>query len=514
LIDWQRKVLRDLYGTVRPEDGLRQYTEAFISVAKQNGKTFLVGGLPIYTLLMEDEFMPEAYGGAAKKDQAGLVFKAAALLVNANPDLRAKLKVLAATKTIVRRDGGGHYTVLSADGELNDGIRASLGIRDEVHRWRTERAYALRTVMKKGQKSRREPLDIAITTAGTEYESPLWLEEYETAKLVQSGVVQNPNLYVAIWEADLKRLAKDKEYWKSREARVAANPSHEDRGGFLKDSAIVSELAGALRNARAKSEYLRFDLNAPVKQLEEPVIDLVKWQECAGLERDLGTWAEYDAERLVSEWGLGGQDCFAGVDASWTTDLTAVVGIFPPFEGSDGKWTLLPFFWMPEEKVEELERTCRVPFSNWVAQGFLTATPGNAIDMRSVKERIRWMRDRFNLIEVPFDRTNFRTEAMNLRDDDHIETVEVAQSFLTLSYPTKWLLGAYPDHLLRHGNHPVLNWMAACMQVKYDDKDGVQPVKPKRMKSAKRIDGIQAAVTGLTRALLYAPAKPWAIEVW
>jgi phage terminase large subunit-like protein len=149
-----------------------------------------------------------------------------------------------------------------------------------------------------------------------------------------------------------------------------------------------------------------------------------------------------------------------------------------------------------------------------VARGFLTATPGNAIDMRSVKERIYWMRDRFNLREVPYDRTNFRTEAMNLRDEDHIQTEEVTQGFLTLSYPTKWLLGAYPDHLLRHGNHPVLNWMAACLQLKYDDKDNCQPVKPKRLKSAKRIDGIQATVTGLTRALLYAPAKPWAIEVW
>ena len=103
---------------------------------------------------------------------------------------------------------------------------------------------------------------------------------------------------------------------------------------------------------------------------------------------------------------------------------------------------------------------------------------------------------------------------MNLRDDDQVETVEVAQSFLTLAYPTKWLLGAYADGLIRHGNHPVLNWMACCLQLKYDDKDGCQPVKPKRLRSAKRIDGIQAMVTGLNRALLYAPTKPWAIEVW
>src|SRR5580765_8511910 len=47
LLDWQRKVLRDLYGTVAPEDGKRRYRSAYVSVAKKNGKSFLIGGLPI-----------------------------------------------------------------------------------------------------------------------------------------------------------------------------------------------------------------------------------------------------------------------------------------------------------------------------------------------------------------------------------------------------------------------------------------------------------------------------------
>ena len=84
LLEWQRKVLRDLYGTVSPEDGKRRYRSAYVSVAKKNGKSFLIGGLPLYHLLMENERNPEAYGAAAAKDQAGLVFKAAAQLVAAN----------------------------------------------------------------------------------------------------------------------------------------------------------------------------------------------------------------------------------------------------------------------------------------------------------------------------------------------------------------------------------------------------------------------------------------------
>ena len=62
LMWWHRQVLRDLFGTVNREDGKRRYRRAYISTGKQNGKSFLTGGLPIYHILMEDEVSPEAYG--------------------------------------------------------------------------------------------------------------------------------------------------------------------------------------------------------------------------------------------------------------------------------------------------------------------------------------------------------------------------------------------------------------------------------------------------------------------
>jgi phage terminase large subunit-like protein len=71
--------LRDLYGTVDRENGIRKYRRSFSSVGKQNGKSFLLGGLPIYHLLMEAELQPEAYGVASARDQAAIVYKAAAL---------------------------------------------------------------------------------------------------------------------------------------------------------------------------------------------------------------------------------------------------------------------------------------------------------------------------------------------------------------------------------------------------------------------------------------------------
>jgi phage terminase large subunit-like protein len=417
--------------------------------------------------------------------------------VAANPHLQSRLRVLPSTKRIVRRDGGGFYAVLSADGDLQDGIEPSLAIRDEVHRWKTLRAETLRDVLVKGQISRAEPLDIGITTAGAEYESPLWWREYQQAKKVLDGSLPSDTFYAAIWEADVKRIESDPEYWKSREARIAANPSHEDLGGFLKDSAIVGELEKALAEPSERSKYLRYHLNVPLKAAEDPVIDMAKWQRCGG-GVDMREWPEYDVDLLINKWGLLDKPCWAGVDASWTTDLTAVVFVFPPFDGGE-IWTLLPFFWMPQERVAEIERVCRVPYSTWIRQGFIETTAGNGIDMRAVKRRIHWGRELFELREMPFDRFNFRTQAMELFDEG-VQAVEITQSFLHLSHSTKFLLSAYVDQKIRHGNNPVMNWMASCLQLQYDHKDNCQPSKPERGKSGKRIDGIAATVTALARA--------------
>lgn len=489
--------------------------------------SYVIGGLPLYHLIAEDVDNPEVYGCAAAKDQAGIVYRSTLRIAKPNPAIMARVKLVESKKQINRRgERTGFYSVLSADGDVQDGIEPSLLIRDEIHRWKTQKAKTLKDVTTKGQISRREPLDIVITTAGAEYESPIWWEEYSYAKKVQSGAIEDPGLYVLIYEADAKRDKIEPQYWMSREARVAANPSHEDLGGFLKDAAIVQELNKAIAQPAEKSSYKRYHLNMPLHAEEEPVIEMADWIEsgvATGAGVDLREWPEYDYELLIQKWGLLERPCYAGVDASWTTDLTAIVFIFPPWEETveDGtvvrpgcdSWTLLPFFYMPEGQVEKIARVTKVPFKTWIEKKFVDTTPGKIIDQQAVIERVQWGRGLFDLREVPYDRMNFRTEALRLAAEG-VVTTEVPQNFMQLSNPTKWLLGAYTANLIRHGNNPVMNWMASCLQLQYDKKDGCQPSKPERMKSSKRIDGFQATITGLNRALLMPLPTKDTIEVW
>lgn len=483
LLGWQRSTLRELYGTV-DSHGVRIYQDSYLSIPKKNGKTFLVGGLPLFHLLMENVENPKAYGAAAAKDQASLVFDAAAQLVRKNPVLQSRLKVNDSTKRILRKDGNGSYIVLSADGDIQDGIEPSLGICDELHRWKAKGAEVLYDVLTKGTISRSEPLIIKITTAGEINESPICWREHEYAQQVLAGSLRSDHFYAKIWSANPERIAKDPNYWKTRESRVEANPSHEDNGGFLKDVAIVKELDKAIAVPQKQSAYLRYHLNIWA-HAETRFIPSSDWAKCAAPTRPLID-----------------RPCYVGVDLSSTIDLTAVVLVFP---ADDGTYDVLPFFFMAEDKVAERERQDRVPYSTWARQGYLELCPGFAIDRRAVAEKIKWATENFGVQEVCYDPWHGNELALDLIDAGMV-CVKIPQNYGYLSEPTKKLAELCAQGAIRHGDHPILSWNADCATVKPDRKDNIMLAKPDRQKSSKRIDGMAALVNAMARALAHQPA--------
>lgn len=508
---WQRKDLRAVYGAVQAEDGLRQYRKTYQSTAKQNGKSFLLGGAPIYHLIVEADYtpQPEAYGVASAKDQAGIVYKAAALLVQKNSLLRDRLKILESTKRIIRRDGNGIYQVLSADGDVQDGKRPSLLMFDELHRFTKKKAETVRTVLIKGMISRApivdgvqtgEPLMLQTTTSGDEQECPLWASEYEYAKMVRDGVRDDPSYYASIYQADPIRIQNDKEYWKTREARVAANPSHQDNGGFLPDKAIEAEMLEAIARPEKYADYIRLNLNVPAISTDTPVVNMHLWYANGG-DDDLRKWPEYDVDLLVMKWGLKRRSCYLGVDLAWTTDMTGMSLVFPP-EQENERWKLVFFAWLPEDRVPEIERITRAPLKDWVKRGFIQTVPGMKMRVLTVEDKIRWAAKTFSLQEVCYDPYGQLRRSMEvLAEKDELTCVEIEQKIPVLTQPTKEFIEMYMAGEFQHGNNPVANWHVSCLSLDRDHNDNVKPRKPERDNSKKRIDLVAATINAMKRAV-------------
>ena len=400
LMDWTRSLLRDLFGTL-DEDGLRLFKDVYLEVPKKNTKTTLCAGLVVYCLVSTPGTGTEVYSAATTKDQAGQVFNAAVQMVRSNAGLRKRLRIIPSSKRMVKADDpSSFYAALSADGDVHDGVQPSFVIRDELHRWRARKALDLNEILERGMITRRESMVIDITTAGVADESPLCWRRHEYARQIKEGVFVDRRFYGRVWAADEGLLRADPGYWMSREARVTANPSHEDNGGYLKDSVLEDLCKKAQNDPIAQADYKRYHLNI-WGQKATRWMPMDVWNSCAKPTRPV-------IERF----------CYAGLDLASTTDLTSLVLLFP--DENDGTFDALAYFWMPEDRVRIRELRDHVPYSQWVKDGYLEATPGGVLDIRAVRKRILWAMEMFDVRELAYDQHGAQ-ELVNLLDRGRLD---------------------------------------------------------------------------------------------
>ena len=486
LLNWQNEIVTDLFGTV-DEDGNRQYQTAYIEVGKKNGKSELAAGIALFMLLADNEPGSEVYSAATSRDQASLVYKVAASMVENSRVLSRKLDVIRSTRTICKKgDPDSFYRAISADGDNQDGINPHCVIADELHRWKVGKALDLWEILERGTITRRQPLVFAITTAGIQDESPLCWRYHEYERQIREGIFNDRHFYGRVYAAG------PKDDWTKETTWIKANPSHEksEGGGFIKASAIQKEFDKAINDPAQASAFKRFHL-CIWGQSENRAIDIQEWNK-----------GDQKLRALIQ------RPCWGGLDLSTSIDLTAFVLVFP---ADDGTYDIMPYFWMPKDNIRKRELADKVPYSQWVEQGYIEATPGNEIDYSKVRERIKWAADAFDLREVDYD-PHQATETAQKLSDDGINVIPIQQNY-GLSPAMKRLSELIVAGKIRHAGHPVLRWNADCLAIKSDGNDHIKPVKPERGSSSKRIDGISALVNALSRQIL-APSVNMGIEVW
>ena len=186
---------------------------------------------------------------------------------------------------------------------------------------------------------------------------------------------------------------------------------------------------------------------------------------------------------------MEGRECYAGLDLSTTTDITALVLAFPSEEGV----ALLPFFFAPEDTARERERRDKVPYTQWAHDGFLELTPGNVVDYEWVKAKVRELGEVYQIRQIAFDPWNATQTANDLMAEG-IDMVKFRQGFISISEPAKRFERLVMSGELTHPDNPVLNWMVHNVAIEIDSAENI---KPSKKKSHERIDGVVAAVMGL-----------------
>jgi len=205
-------------------------------------------------------------------------------------------------------------------------------------------------------------------------------------------------------------------------------------------------------------------------------------------------------EQLKTE-DFHGRDCYAGLDLSSTSDLTALVLVFPP-DGDDEKYTVMPYFWLPENAIDLRTRRDHVPYAVWRKMGVFNTTEGDVVDYDYITAFIEKLSEDFNIREIAYDRwgaEKIRRDLEELGAERAFSVFPFGQGFASMAAPTKDLLQLVQEGKLRHSKHPVLDWNMGNVVA---ETDAHLNMKMSKKKSTEKIDGAVALVMGLARAML------------
>ena len=468
LIDWQEQIIRDIFGTLKP-NGYRQFNTAYVEIAKKQGKSELAAAIALLLTCGDGEERAEVYGCAADRNQASIVFNVAADMVRMCPALAKRVKILDSMKRLIYQPTGSIYQVLSADVGNKHGFNTHGVVFDELHTQPNRKLY---DVMTKGSgDARMQPLYFLITTAGDNQNSICW-EVHQKAKDILEGRKNDRTFYPVIYGAAPEDDWTDPAVWKK------ANPSLGITVGIDK---VKSACESARQNPAEENSFRQLRLNQWVKQSVR-WMPMEKWDACA--------------DAVVPD-ELAGRECYGGLDLSSTTDITAFVLVFPPRTDNE-KYILLPYFWIPEENVDLRVRRDHVPYDVWVKQGFLNTTEGNVLHYGFIEKFIEQLGEKYHIREIAFDRWGAAQMVQNL-EGIGFTVVPFGQGFRDMSPPTNELMRLVLGRELMHGGHPVLRWMMDNIFIRTDPAGNI---KPDKEKSTEKIDGAVATIMALGRAVL------------
>ena len=83
---WQEKVIRDVFGTLKP-DGSRQYRTVYMEIPRKNGKSSLSAAVALLLLFWDGEMGAEIYCAAGDRDQAALIYQICKRMILQEPRL-------------------------------------------------------------------------------------------------------------------------------------------------------------------------------------------------------------------------------------------------------------------------------------------------------------------------------------------------------------------------------------------------------------------------------------------
>lgn len=451
LMDWQKDWLKRVFDN---PNGTRR---AILSVARKNSKSSLVAAIILaYVVGPLASQNAQVFSAAQSREQASLVFNLMAKMVRMHPDLAAHVVIRDSAKELLCTLTGVRFRALSADAATALGTSPVCFVYDEIGQVIGPHC-ALFDALHSGQGAHAEPIEFIISTQSASD------ADFFSVMVDDARTGSDPRVVIDVFEAPADCDLMDETGWK------AANPA---LGQVLDIEHIRGMAEEAVRLPAREPGFRNLILNQRC-EARAPFVSRSLWMKNAG-------------EVLP----YAGGPVYGGLDLSSVSDLTCLTLIYRV----DGVWQVQPYFWTPQEGLQDRARRDHAAYDQWVRDGYLLTTPGASVDFDYVAEQMLEICSDFDVQKIAFDRWRIDVLKASLvrrgAPESFMQKLELwGQGFQSMSPAIDAVEAELLNGRIAHGGHPVLQMCAANAVVL---KDPAGNRKLDKMKSTGRIDGMQA----------------------
>ncbi len=451
---------------------VRQYTTAWIELARKQGKSELIAALALYLLIYDGEWSAEIIGAASDKRQAAAVFNVARDMIRLSKPLsalekRGDLEIIDSRKRILYRPTMSTYEVVSADAMSNLGANPYAILVDEVL---AQPNRDLWDALAQGFGTRPNQLIIGITTAGPDRESFAYSEHQHTIRVATDSTIDPSRFgYVAYVEEEADY--EDESLWPE------ANPA---LGTFFN----IEQLQEELKTAKEKGDFAAIN-NFRIYRLNQWGNDANRWL-------DMTIWDQ--SEELAGDFTeeeLHGVPAIGGLDLASTQDLVSWVLVWQ----TPTRTMIKPHFWVPRSTLGNKHRRMRERFLEWEAKGWLTIVDGEAHNYETITNHIMQDVEKYDLRTMGYDQHQAPAIINQIEGKSDVVCISVPQTTTRLNPGSQELTRLMGVRHLTTNRNGMMRWNASNALYKQDSEG---KIKPDKLKSRAPIDGLMALVTALT----------------
>lgn len=461
---WQKACVAAVFGIV-DEKGVRIFREVFLVVARKNGKTLFASAIIAYVKFLDGEYGAKIFCLAPKLEQAAKVYDGFHQMLLKEPALEKY--TLKRRSDIYMPSTNSSTKPLAFNAKKSDGFNPHLTVCDELASWPAEQGRKQYEVMKSALGARKQPLIFSITTAGYVNDGPYDdLMARSTAFLLGNSDEKRllPILYII----------DDVSKWDDIEEIKKANPN---------------------LNVSVSEEYYREEIAIAKLNLSKRAEFLTKY--CNIKQSSTQAWIPYDIVDAVCQEQYSLEDfrssyCVGGIDLSQTTDLTACCVVI---EKDEKLYTFAKFF-MPENKIDELQEREGVPYRLYVSQGLIHPSGENYIDYNDCFAWFKMLVEDYEILplQVGYDRYSAQYLVQQMEAYGfHMDDVHQGENLTPVIHECDGLLR---DKALQLGTNNLLK--AHFLNVGMKQNEETRKIRPVKIDPRCHIDGFVAVIDALT----------------